>query len=74
MTVLALRLCPEGRIPVEGSAWYRKSQATFAECLAVVRQQLWRARYLVNSAPHVDCVQLPQEVFDLLLTALPLAA
>jgi hypothetical protein len=74
MTVLALRLCPEGRIPVEGSAWYRKSEATFADCLAVVRQQLWRARYLVNSAPHVDCVQLPQEVFDLLLTALPLAA
>jgi hypothetical protein len=74
VTVLALRSCPEGRIPVEGSAWYRKSEATFADCLAVVRQQLWRARYLVNSAPHADCVQLPREVFDLLLTDLPLAA
>jgi len=72
--VLALHLCPEGRIPVEGSAWYRKSEATFADCLAVVRQQIWRARYLVNSAPQADCVQLPQEVFDLLLTDLPLAA
>jgi len=74
VTVLALRLCPEGRIPVEGSAWYRKPEATFTDCLAVVRQQLWWARYLVNSAPQADFVQLPREVFDLLLTDLPLAA
>jgi DDE superfamily endonuclease len=74
VTMVALRLCPEGRIPVEGSAWYRKSEATFADCLAVVRQQIWRARYLVNSVPQADCMQLPQEVFDLLLTDLPLAA
>jgi len=74
VTMVALRLCPEGRIPVEGSAWYRKSEATFADCLAVMRQQIWRARYLVNSVPQVDCMQLPQEVFDLLLTDPPLAA
>ncbi len=74
VTVLALRLCPAGRIPVAGSAWYHKHEATFADYLAVVRQQIWRARYLVNSAPPADCVQLPQEVFDLLLTDLPLAA
>jgi DDE superfamily endonuclease len=74
VTVLALRLCPEGRIPVEGSAWYRKPEATFADCLAVVRQRIWWTRYLVNSAPHADFVQLPREVFDLLLTDLPLAA
>jgi hypothetical protein len=74
VTVMALRLCPEGRIPVEGSAWYRKPEATFADCLAVVRQQIWRAGYLVNSAPQANFVQLPREVFDLLLTDLPLAA
>ena len=74
VTMVALRLCPEGRIPVEGSAWYRKSEATFADCLAVVRQQIWRARYLVNSVPQADYMQLPQEVFALLLTDLPLAA
>jgi hypothetical protein len=74
VTVLVLRLCPEGRIPVEGSAWYRKPEATFADCLAVVRQQIWWTRYLVTSAPQADFVQLPREVFDLLLTDLPLAA
>jgi hypothetical protein len=74
VTVLALRWCPEGRIPIEVSAWYHKPEATFADCLAVVRQQIWRARYLVNSAPQADFVQLPREAFDLLLPDLPLAA
>jgi hypothetical protein len=74
VTVLARRLCPEGRIPVEGSAWYHKPAATFADCLAVVRQPIWRARYLVNSAPQADCVQLPREAFECLLNDLPLAA
>jgi hypothetical protein len=27
-------------VPV--TAWYRKSEATFADCLALVRWQLWR--------------------------------
>jgi hypothetical protein len=74
VTVLAWRFCPSGHIPVEGSAWDHKSEATFADCLAVVRQQIWRARYLVNSAPQTDCVQLPREAFDLLFNDLPLAA
>jgi DDE superfamily endonuclease len=74
VTVLALQLCPEGRLPVEVTAWYHKPEATFADCLAVVRQQIWRARYLVNSAPQADFVQLPREAFELLLTDLPLAA
>ena len=74
VTVLALRLCPEGRLPVEGSAWYRNPEATFADCLAVVRQPIWRARYWVNSAPQADLVHLPREAFACLLNDLPLAA
>ena len=74
VTVQAWRFCPSGHLPVEGSAWYHKPEATFAACLAVVRQQIWRARYLVNSAPQTDFVQLPREAFDLLFNDLPLAA
>lgn len=74
VTVLALRLCPEGRIPVEVTAWYHKPEATFSDCLAVVRQHLWRTRYLVNSAPQTDLVQLPREAFECLLNDFPLAA
>jgi hypothetical protein len=74
VTVLALRLCPEGRIPVEGTAWYRKPEATFTDCLAVVRRQIGRTRYLITSAPQADLVQLPREAFECLLNDLPLAA
>jgi hypothetical protein len=74
VTLLAVRLCPSGQLPLETSAWYRKTEATFADCLTLVRRHLWRARYCVNSVPQADCVQLPQEVFECLLTDLPLAA
>jgi len=74
VTVLAWRFCPSGHLPVAVSAWHLKPEATFADCLAVVRQRIWRTHYLVNSAPQADCVQLPWAVFDFLLTDLPLAA
>jgi hypothetical protein len=74
VTLLALRLRPSGQLPVETSAWYHKTEATFADCLTLVRRHLWRARYCVNSVPKADCVQLPREAFECLLTDLPLAA
>jgi hypothetical protein len=74
VTLLALRLCPTGHIPVETSAWYQKSTATFADCLTLVRRHLWRTRYLNNSALQADLVQLSREAFECLLEDLPLAA
>jgi hypothetical protein len=74
VTVLALRLSQGGQIPVPATAWYRKAEPTFADCLALVRRHLWRARYLVNSAPEAEYVQFPRQAFELLLTGLPLAA
>jgi hypothetical protein len=44
VTVLALRLSHEGRIPVPVTAWYHKGEPTVSDCLALVRQHLWRAR------------------------------
>jgi len=72
--MLALRLCPSGQSPVEATAWYHKSEATFADCLTLVRRHLWRAQYLVNSAPKAALVQLPREALECLLDDLPLAA
>jgi DDE superfamily endonuclease len=74
VTVLALRLSPEDRIPVPVTAWYHKQEPTFSDCLALVRQHLWRARYLVNSAPEAEIMQFPREAFELLLTGFPVAA
>jgi hypothetical protein len=74
VTVLALRLSPEGQIPVQATAWYRKVEPTFADCLALVRQHLWRARYLVKSTPEAAYVQFPREALELLIHGPPLAA
>jgi hypothetical protein len=74
VTMLARRLSQGGPIPVPVTAWYHKAEPTFGDCLALVRWHLWRAQYLVNSAPEAEFVQLPRETVERLLTALPLAA
>jgi hypothetical protein len=74
VTVLALQLSQGGKIPVPVTAWYHKAEPTFADCLALVRGHLWRARYLVNSAPEAEIMQFPREAFELLLHGFPLAA
>jgi hypothetical protein len=74
VTLLARRLSQSMPIPVSTTAWYHKVEPTFADCLALVRQHLWRARYLVKSTPEAQCMQFPREVLDLLSHGVPLAA
>jgi hypothetical protein len=74
VSVLALPLSQDEPIPVPVTAWYHKAEPTFADGLALVRRHLWRARYLVNSAPQAEFGQFPREAFELWLTGLPLAA
>jgi hypothetical protein len=74
ITVLALKLSHSGQIPVPVTAWYRKAEPTFSDCLALVRRHLWRARYLVHSAPEAEIMQFPREALDLLIHGVPLAA
>jgi hypothetical protein len=74
VTVLALTLSPGGEIPVPVTAWSHKAEPTFSDCLALVRWQLWRARYLVHSTPEAECRQFPRGALDLLIHSVPLAA
>ena len=74
VTVLALQVSQKGRIPVPVTAWYHTEEPTFSDCLALVRRHLWRARYLVNSAPEAELMQFPAELLDLLIHDVPLAA
>ncbi len=74
VVLLCVRLQPNGQIPLNTAAWYEKREATFTDCLALVRQHLWRSRYLVNSARQAECVLIPGKVLDHLLSCLALAA
>jgi hypothetical protein len=72
--VLALKLSHGGESPVPVTAWYHKTEPTVVDCLALVRRQLWRLRYLMNAAPAADIRQFPQKVLALLIHGLPAAA
>jgi DDE superfamily endonuclease len=74
VTVLALRLSGTGSIPAQQTAWYRKGEPTFADCLALVRQHLWRARYWVHSTPEAEPILFPPAAFDFLIHGTSLAA
>ena len=74
VTVLALQWRQDGQIPLPVTAWYHKAEPTFADCLALVRQHLWRARYVVNSGAEPEFGQFPRAALELLLAGLPLAA
>jgi hypothetical protein len=73
VTMLALQVSHRSRIPVPMAAWYHKPEPTFADCLALVRRHLWRARYLVNSTAEADLMQFPGEALDLLIQGCLLA-
>jgi hypothetical protein len=72
--MLALQMNPGGQIPVPVTAWYRKAEPTFVDCLALVRRHLWQARYFMHSAQEPEFVQFPRAAFDLLMHGFPLAA
>jgi hypothetical protein len=74
VTVLALQVSQHGHIPVPMAAWYHKPEPTFADCLALVRRHLWRARYLVNSMAEAEFMQFPSAALDLLIQGCPVAA
>jgi hypothetical protein len=42
ITLLASELSRQHKLPVPKAAWYEKTQPTFAEAIAAVRQRLWR--------------------------------
>ena len=75
VTLMTLHLCQDKAIPIQTTAWYKKQQPTFSDCILLVRRHIWRARFLVNSAPEAEFVQFPKEMLDLLcMFDLPVAA
>lgn len=71
VTLMAHRF---GDIAVNQTAWYRKEEATFSDCLARVRRHCWSSQYLVNSAQNEEFVQIPSEALNHLFSCLALTA
>jgi hypothetical protein len=69
VTLLAHALHPDGKVPIQRAAWYPKSQATFADVLAVVRQHIWGHLSSSTSTDAPDLVGIPRSELSRLLQA-----
>jgi hypothetical protein len=71
VTLLAHQLQAErADLPLRQSAWYAKSQPTFADALAWVRNQLWQAQQTFPmSVSEPDIVKIPRAYLNTLLDA-----
>lgn len=74
VTLEAKRLWEAKKLEPSASAWYRKAEPTFSDCLAAVRREIWSARNFVNSRQNGDIVEFRREDLERLLWPLLSAA
>lgn len=74
VTLLAFLLSPSHPVPVRSAAWYHKSQPTFSDTLAFVRQYLWLNIKFLNSPSQTALLVFPETLVHGLLDTLCYAA
>ena len=65
VTLLAHHLMAGQPFPQRTTAWYTKSEATFADVLALVRHTLWTECHFPRAAPPPDSAFIPQSLLGL---------
>ena len=69
--LMAHRLVVIGQaLPIRATAWYRKSEATFSDVLAMVSRVLWAEKYFMNSINQPEPHVLTHEDWEVLLDQL----
>lgn len=69
--LIAYRLVTTGSpLPLRLTAWYRKTEATFSDVLAMVRRALWAEKYFLPSAVEEEPILFPREDLKILLDQL----
>jgi len=72
--LLGSRLSTQTKRAVAAAAWYRKTQPTFADTLAAVRQEIWAAQGFSMSRTRSDSRKLPSRLREGIAYALCHAA
>lgn len=73
VTMMAVRLSSEGKVPINQTAWYKKEEATFSDCMVMVRKHCWEVENFENSGENAESVLIPSEVLNHLVSCLALA-
>jgi DDE superfamily endonuclease len=69
VALLAHALHPDGKLPIQRTAWYDKPHATFADALAGIRRHLWN-EFSYSTSPHAsDLVGIPRSELSRLVQA-----
>ncbi|HYQ93064.1 MAG TPA: transposase [Candidatus Competibacteraceae bacterium] len=69
--LMAHRLMALGHLlPIRGTAWYRKSEATFSDVLAMVRRVLWAEKYFPQSTNQQEPSAFHPDEWEILLDQL----
>ena len=74
VTLTAHLLIDKGATCVRSTAWYRKTRPTFADALALVRQQLWDHLHFSMSQQETDMIKIPRALFERFIDAVCYAA
>jgi hypothetical protein len=69
VTLWVSQLYPKGDIPMQHTAWYRKSQATFSDVLAALRFCVWNPFRYPTLPENLDVILLPRSEVSRLVTA-----
>src|SRR5205823_12906754 len=63
-------LHPDGKIPVQRTAWYAKTEATFSDVLTEIRRQLWGEFNYSMSLTEPDMLLIPRSHLQRMAQAL----
>ena len=74
VTLLAQRLTEGRELPVRRAAWYSKREATLADALALVRQELWSTMKCTTSPAPSGVVEILAAMLHSLVDTLCYAA
>ncbi|MGH9637621.1 MAG: IS701 family transposase [Candidatus Angelobacter sp.] len=70
VTLLAHQHTRRRKLPIRQTAWYHKTQPTFSDALALVRQQIWQQSLFQMTTAHTDSPKLLAQIQNRLLSAL----
>jgi hypothetical protein len=74
MTLLAHHLSRSRPIPTRTAAWYHKTQPTFSDAIARVREYLWMNTKFPNSLAQTGLLAFPEPIVHGLMDTLCYAA
>ena len=64
VTIVAHQQQKQHPFELPQAAWYQKTLPTFADALALVRQQLWQMQTFQMSSADVDTIKIPRALFN----------